>query len=740
MPSPFVVGPPVVGDAHFGRHDLLRDIRTSDRECWCVIGLRRFGKTSLLKQLAHLVRKDGDPYFPLYLSFEGKTDQEQIRRELLMRFAEVEEDLERIGLQYELLQRVASAEGLFGVLNELMVACRRTKQRLLLLCDECEALKEIGESDPRLLQRLRSAFQMGSLVKTVITGSREILGLDSVDALGSAFLHGFEPVEWLRPLSHGDIKARVGAALDISRESLAEILRVTDGHPYFVQAILYELYEQKSQKSPVQLPQLTKARDRVTTNYDYEMSWAFGQDYQYLSNDEQTILGLLIKQEGRTFTEIYSETGIPKENLKRLLAALDRSRYLRKQKWRYWFACEFFKDWLTRKQQTLGLKSLPPKVKSKSIAEAIDKADSSSPLSKNVEYAEIDILIGQDDVQLLESPVGSSGRYPLQNEAFKKFLALLDPDESGEGIQKQVGAGLFNSLVADHQIRDLFRQSQATGNLPGKGYRVRLRIDSDELHSIPWELMYDEHYRRFLSRSPRTPMSRYLHVAKPAGTLEDSRPLRVLVVAADPVDAVKIGLDELDIPAEQELIRTALEEWGPDYVDIRIMDHAVVRTLRKAVLDFDPHVVHFIGHGWFAEQNDEGYLILENEKHCAKSVRESELTELLDSASIGLVVLNVCRSASTYGTNPLAGLAPCLVASGIPAAVAMAYNISDADSAIFSAGFYGAIARNMPVDAAVAEGRKSICTTSDADQPTWYAPVLFMQNPSGRIVEFVDSP
>ena len=51
MRNPFIAGSWVRGDNFFGRADILRDILEGARDSLWVVGARRLGKTSLLKEL-----------------------------------------------------------------------------------------------------------------------------------------------------------------------------------------------------------------------------------------------------------------------------------------------------------------------------------------------------------------------------------------------------------------------------------------------------------------------------------------------------------------------------------------------------------------------------------------------------------------------------------------------------------------------------------------------------------------
>ena len=58
--NPFIAGSWVRGEDFFGRADLIRDILEGDRHSVWVLGGRRLGKTSLLKELEYRVQRSRD--------------------------------------------------------------------------------------------------------------------------------------------------------------------------------------------------------------------------------------------------------------------------------------------------------------------------------------------------------------------------------------------------------------------------------------------------------------------------------------------------------------------------------------------------------------------------------------------------------------------------------------------------------------------------------------------------------
>ena len=87
--NPFIAGSWVRGDDFFGRGELLRELLEGERHSLWVLGGRRLGKTSLLKELEHRVQKSREtPFVPLYWDLQGSGDARGLAETLL---ASVEE-------------------------------------------------------------------------------------------------------------------------------------------------------------------------------------------------------------------------------------------------------------------------------------------------------------------------------------------------------------------------------------------------------------------------------------------------------------------------------------------------------------------------------------------------------------------------------------------------------------------------------------------------------------------------
>jgi hypothetical protein len=167
------------------------------------------------------------------------------------------------------------------------------------------------------------------------------------------------------------------------------------------------------------------------------------------------------------------------------------------------------------------------------------------------------------------------------------------------------------------------------------------------------------------------------------------------------------------------------------------VDTPTLEALQRRLRREEYHVLHFVGHGAFDEQAQDGVLLFEDLEGRGNPVTGESLGVLLhDHESLRLVVLNACEGARTSSTDPFAGAAQSLVRKGIPAVIAMQFEISDGAAITLAGEFYSAVADGYPVDAALSEARKAIFTRVNAVE--WATPVLYMRSPDGRIFEIED--
>jgi CHAT domain-containing protein len=373
-------------------------------------------------------------------------------------------------------------------------------------------------------------------------------------------------------------------------------------------------------------------------------------------------------------------------------------------------------------------------------------------VARELTYLDFDVLMERGDqgahrARVVNAPAGETPpiafTVPFTAQDLEMFMLrigrprrvvrTLDAPET-KAI-KTFGGQLYRALFHDDLEVSLLRSlSEAAARRTG--LRIRLRLsDTPELAELPWEFLYDASRNRFLCLSHRTPLVRFLEVPDPPRPLAISPPLQVLVMIASPSD-----YPQLDVEQEWNKVQGALaplEQAGQ--VHLTRSETATLAALRRQLRRTDLHVLHFVGHGGFDPQAQDGVLAFEDQTGRARLVSGQDLGVLLhDHDPLRLVVLNACEGARTDPTDPFAGTAQSLIQQGIPAVVAMQFEITDPAAISLASELYAAIADGYPLDAALAEARKAIW--ADGNQIEWATPVLHLRAPDGLIFDVTSTP
>jgi WD40 repeat protein len=293
---------------------------------------------------------------------------------------------------------------------------------------------------------------------------------------------------------------------------------------------------------------------------------------------------------------------------------------------------------------------------------------------------------------------------------------------------REVGGLLFAGLLGAGEVAGRYRAAAAVAAERGEGLRVVLRIDTPALAGLPWEAMFDQGAGAYVCRSDQ--LVRHVPVASVPTPLRVRPPLRILGVVASPR-----GVPALDVDKEQDQLARALARpAGQGLAELHWAPSAIWADLQDLLLDGEWHVLHFIGHGDFDPERDEGVLALEREDGRADLVGAHRLVDLLRQARPmpRLVVLNSCSGAAAAAGDLFSGTAAALVRGGVSAVAAMQYAISDPAAVAFARGFYAAIARGRGVDDAVSSGRVAILGLGDRTLE-WVTPVLYLRGHDTRL-------
>ncbi|MEZ4859779.1 MAG: CHAT domain-containing protein [Caldilineaceae bacterium] len=344
--------------------------------------------------------------------------------------------------------------------------------------------------------------------------------------------------------------------------------------------------------------------------------------------------------------------------------------------------------------------------------------------------------------RVLTSPAGQAQgvfRAPWTMQDYTRFLQQIAPTDltlsrhERMDTIKSFGGRLFDALFAGPILVCLERSLDAAQR-QNCTLRIKLRLnESPALLDQPWEYLYHAPRNFFLSQSSTSSLVYYLELPIPAPSLAVTLPLRMLVLIAAPAD-----LPALDVEREWTNLQQALSpliERGLVIVDR--LPISTTAALQGALRRQEYHVLHFIGHGAYDEQNQEGMIMLTGEDGQGRALAAEDLARLLhNERTLRLILLNACESARTSLHNPFAGVAHALVQQGAPAVVAMRYPVSDAAAITFSHEFYAALADGYTVDGAITEARVAIATRLGNGE--WGAPQLIMHAADGMLWQLRD--
>jgi hypothetical protein len=361
-------------------------------------------------------------------------------------------------------------------------------------------------------------------------------------------------------------------------------------------------------------------------------------------------------------------------------------------------------------------------------------------------YQDFDLLIepgsgGQYKARVLRSPAGESApvqfAVPFSPVELENFVLKVGRGRRGirgrgrpqSAPLKDFGGKLYDT-VFQGELRDMLSRSISVASASGAGLRLRLRLaDAPGLAGLPWEFLYDRRLNRFLAQSRRTPLVRYLDLPNPSRPLTVDGPLRLLVMISDPRDWPR-----LDVEQEWSVLTGALAQSQADGRVVIERITANMSKLRARLRREEFHVFHFIGHGSYRSDWGDGVLVMEDAEGGPHEVPGEEFGGLLNECdATRLAVLNACEGAISDASDPFAGVAQSLIQQGLPAVVAMQFEITDDASVIFARELYGAIADGYPVEAALTEARGAI---RDEGNPTeWGTPVLYSRAPDGHLFD-----
>jgi len=172
-----------------------------------------------------------------------------------------------------------------------------------------------------------------------------------------------------------------------------------------------------------------------------------------------------------------------------------------------------------------------------------------------------------------------------------------------------------------------------------------------------------------------------------------------------------VGTPQLRIDEEIREIQQTIKQ-GRERDKILVNTEWAVRPrdITRALIDFQPHFVHFAGHGG----GEEGSIAVEDDIGHAHVIPVDGLVQAFKAVGrdVRCVIVNACRTERL--AQALAAVVPCVIGMRQP--------VGDRSAIRFSIGFYQALAAGKPVETAFDVGVAQIMMIPQGDDAL--APLL----------------
>lgn len=337
--NPYVVGQWVRGEKFYGRTALIDAILTGNRNCMWVLGTRRIGKTSLLKQLELIASASPQlGYVPIFWDFQGAESPADLHEGFADSLADAADRLADCGVEPQQVE----ADDLFAALRNLRRALRPRKLRPLLLCDEVEELIGLNERDPFLLRKLRRAMQSPDGIRSVLASKIKLWTLSQEKADTSPFLEGFTPPLYIQPLEDDEARALIrqtnlpsDSRPRLGEEDVERVREHCNNHPYLIQLLCEQFMEHDDLRASIE----NLASDPM-------ISYFFSVDFELLTEVERNILHAIAERSTLTPDALQRELSATSATLEGSLHRLEHLGYIRRDADdRFNLANFFFRRW-----------------------------------------------------------------------------------------------------------------------------------------------------------------------------------------------------------------------------------------------------------------------------------------------------------------------------------------------------------------------------------------------------------
>lgn len=588
--------------------------------------------------------------------------------------------------------------------------------RLIALFDECEDIvnepwaKELylGLRALLLNQKTRGVF------KIVMAGSRHFLS--QVQEPGSP-LRGRLALRHLYALNAEatDLLINQPTHNQLAPAIAGEVARQSGGHPFLIQYLMAALCEMDPRAAD------SAAVQRAITTFIRERP-EFEDWLREIGDAGSTVYALLCHApEGLTANEVLAQYHSASPSIDQLLTMLCYHGLIRERgdSGRFQIAGHMFRDWFIGQRRTgeIAAPTLPQSAPIMPTRHRLDPV----PLAIHIDGGASGML----RVHVNGAGANDYADFHLPDQALvRQFRAALAAGDADTTSTRNFGIRLFESMFPI-PVQRVYHFFMARLNTDRQYGRLELSIAPAlaSVAALPWEYLVDPAEEASLLQRGFS-LIRLLNSSPPGQAFQQAGPLRVLLSAAQvpPADGIRQHLNSTyrALSALDGQLQLTLE---PNLTLAKLRGH--LRT------GFD--IWHVIGHSQ-VNQAEAVQLLLEDDDADPIPVNADVLAPQLANSRLQLAILNTCHSA-TIDQATLHSFAPALAQAGIPVVVGMQHAIAIESAQAFSSECLRALARGLPIDLCVAEGRKAILEIAGTAKPDWGLPVLYARSTSARLFE-----
>jgi hypothetical protein len=328
----------------------------------------------------------------------------------------------------------------------------------------------------------------------------------------------------------------------------------------------------------------------------------------------------------------------------------------------------------------------------------------------------------------------------LERLRARTFAEEITPEEIAE-----LGVCLFEALFDDALRNDFLLFYDQVVFKEKALLRIELDIDEAQMPAVaalPWEFLRTPPNQItgeiWLSTTPKLIFSRRRArwLAPAPIQLKRGERLRIAVVVSAPRDEA-LG------PVEYQKLWDELQDLAAknaDRIELLELVTPATRDAIDAVLEKEPHILHFSGHGRLHDERGRqiGQIALTRASGFAVWVNADQFSNLFARHRPGIVLLQACEGGALSASQAYVGVASQIVQHNVPVVLAMQYEISNATARRFAREFYARLAAGDPVDKAAQEGRFRIADFYDSRN--FATPVIFMRVRDGHLFEWETLP